>query len=152
VLNHVYLPPGSLYAAAAPCVITTLVGSCVSVTMWSQRLKVGGMNHYLLPRQARGGERSARYGETALAMLLARMQVLGCQIGDIDTRIYGGAAVLATVAAGVALGEQNVVAAWQFTRANGLHVVDEQAGGKVARRLALDLETGVVDVMTLGGG
>jgi len=152
VLNQVYLTPGSLYAATAPCVITTLVGSCVAVTMWSARLKVGGMNHYLLPRQANGTERSPRYGETALAMLLARMEVLGCIAAEIETRIYGGAAVLATLSAGISLGEQNVVAAWQFARARALHVVDEQAGGKVARRLMLDVQTGAVDVKTLGGG
>ena len=150
MLNNVYLIPGQLYASAAPCMITTLVGSCVAVTMWSPRLRVGGMNHYLLPRQARGAERSPRYGETALSMLLARMEVLGCRGPEIEARIYGGAAVLATLAAGVSLGEQNVVAAWQFTRQHALHVVDEQAGGKVARRIALDVQTGNVDVSTVG--
>lgn len=149
MLNNVYLTPGALYVAAAPCVISTLVGSCVSVTMWSPRLKVGGMNHYLLPRQARG-EKSPRYGETALAMLLARMEILGCRAPEVETRIFGGAAVLATVSPGIPLGEQNVVAARQFARAHSLHVVDEQSGGKVARRLVLDVETGGVDVRTLG--
>ena len=152
MLSNVYLPPGTLYAAAAPCTITTLVGSCVALTMWSPRLRVGGMNHYLIPRQARGIEQSPRYGETANAMLLARLGVLGCHADEIETRIFGGAAVLATVAAGVSLGEQNVVAAWRFARMHALRVVDEQAGGSVARRLVLDVETGAVDVMTLGGG
>jgi chemotaxis protein CheD len=150
VLSNVYIVPGTLYAAASPCVITTLVGSCVAVTMWSARLRVGGMNHYLLPRQARGSEQSARYGETALAMLLARMHCLGCVTGDLDLRIFGGAAVLATLAAGNSLGEQNVAAAWQFVRAHSLHVVDEHAGGKVARRLVFDVATGAVDVSLLG--
>ncbi len=149
MLNNVYLAPGTLYVAPAPCVITTLVGSCVAVTMWSPRRKVGGMNHYLLPRQGRG-EKSPRYGETALAMLLSRMEILGCHAGECETRIYGGAAVLATVSAGMSLGEQNVVAAWEWARSRSLRVFDEQAGGRVARRLVLDIETGGVDVTTLG--
>jgi chemotaxis receptor (MCP) glutamine deamidase CheD len=148
--NAVYLVPGTLYAAQAPCVITTLVGSCVAVTMWSRRLLVGGMNHYLLPKQAHSIEQSPRYGETALAMLLARMQCLGCRGEDIEARIYGGAAVLASLAAGTSLGEQNIAMAWRFIHANALHVADEQAGGRSARRLALDVETGRVDVVTVG--
>jgi len=150
LLNSVYLVPGTLYAAGAPCVITTLVGSCVAVTMWSPRLRVGGMNHYLLPKQARGAERSARYGETALAMLLARMEVLGCKQGEIETRIVGGAAVLATLAAGSALGDQNIATAWRFARDHALRITDEQTGGKAARRVALDIATGRVEVKLLG--
>jgi chemotaxis protein CheD len=149
VLNNVYLTPGALYVGSAPCLISTLVGSCVAVTLWSPRLKVGGMNHYLLPRQARG-EKSPRYGETALEMLLAKMEMLGCRAPEVETRIYGGAAVLATASPGIPLGEQNVVAAWRFARAHSLHVVDEQSGGKVARRLVLDVETGGVHVRTVG--
>lgn len=149
MLNNVYLTPGALYVGSAPCVISTLVGSCVAVTMWSARLKVGGMNHYLLPRQARG-EKSPRYGETALAMLLARMELLGCHAPEMETRIYGGAAMLAAVSSGMPLGEQNVVAARQFARARSLQVIDEQAGGTSARRLVLDVETGNVHVKTVG--
>jgi chemotaxis protein CheD len=149
VLNNVYLTPGALYVGTAPCIISTLVGSCVAVTMWSPRMRIGGMNHYLLPRQGKG-EKSPRYGETALSMLLARMLFLGCQAPEVETRIYGGAAVLATATNGVPLGEQNIVAAWQFARAHALHVVEEQSGGTVARRLVLDVETGGVDVKTVG--
>ena len=151
-MNNVYLPPGTLYATSAPCEISTLVGSCVSVTMWAPRMQIGGMNHYLLPRVARGTERSARYGETALAMLLARMEVLGAAASEIEVRIFGGASVLATLATSAALGEQNVLAAWQFVREHALRVVDEQAGGKAARRIMLNVATGAVDVMALGGG
>ena len=149
-MSDVYLVPGTLYAAAAPCVITTLVGSCVAVTMWSRTRRCGGMNHYLLPRQANGFENSPRYGETALAMLLARMECLGCRSNDIEARIFGGAAVLATLAAGNSLGERNVATAWRFARHHELHVVDEQAGGKAARRLMFDVATGAVDVNVLG--
>lgn len=142
MLNNVYLAPGTLYVARAPCVITTLVESCVAVTMWSPRRKVGGMTHYLLPRQTMG-ESSPRYGETALALLLARMEIFGCVASECETRVYGGA--------GSGLGEQNVVTAREFARARLLRIVDEQAGGRVSRRLLLDIETGGVDVMPLGG-
>jgi chemotaxis protein CheD len=149
-VSEAYLPPGGLYAAAAPCSIGTLVGSCVSVTLWSWRLQVGGMNHFLLPRRPGVGEGSARYGDVAMRMLLARIATFGIGHGELEARIFGGAAVLATTSASISLGEQNVVAAWSFLRAHQLRVVDEQVGGRAARRLRLDVATGVVGVTTIG--
>ncbi len=145
-----YLPPGGLYAAPAPCAIGTLVGSCVSVTLWSRRRSIGGMNHFLLPRRPGRGEGSARYGDVAMMMLLARVATLGCTYQELEARIFGGAAVLATPSAGVSLGEHNVLAAWSFLRAHQLRVVDEQVGGRAARRLRLDVGTGDVRVASIG--
>jgi len=149
VAGEAYLPPGGLYAAGAPCMIGTLVGSCVSVTLWSRR-GIGGMNHFMLPRHPGRGEGSPRYGDTAMTMLLARVTVLGCRTDELEARIFGGAAVLATPCAGVALGEQNVLAAWTFLRRHQLRVVDEQVGGRTARRLHLDVGTGDVRVARIG--
>ena len=148
-LSETYLPPGGLFAAAAPCVIGTLVGSCVAVTLWCPSARVGGMNHYLLPRQP-NGEGSPRYGDTAMAMLLARLQTLGCDLADLEARVYGGATVLTTLPASAPLGEQNVLTAWRFLRTHRVRVVDEQTGGATARRVRLDVASGTVVVTNPG--
>jgi chemotaxis protein CheD len=150
--HDVYLTPGGLYASAAPCVMSTLLGSCVAVTLWCPDGSVGAMNHYLLPRHHGRQERSARHGDSAMAMLLARMESFACARDRIQARIFGGAAVLAgqgTSAA--ALGEQNVAAAWQFLRAHKIRIVEEHVGGNTARRISFDVENGQVHVSTLGG-
>jgi chemotaxis protein CheD len=38
-------------------VLTTLLGSCVAACLWDPALKIGGMNHFLLPGEdeLRGG-------------------------------------------------------------------------------------------------
>jgi len=149
-IPDVYLPPGGLYASAAPCLIGTLVGSCVALTLWSPRQQVGGMNHYLLPRAGRGVEKSTRFGDTAMAILLARIDVLSGG-EELEARIYGGASVIANPFSGTPLGEQNIAAAWAFVREHRLRVVDEQVGGRAARRITLDVETGDVSVTQVGG-
>jgi len=149
--GDVYLPPGLLYAAAAPCVISTVLGSCVAVCLWSARLRAGGMNHYLLPRSV-GPEASPRYGETALELLLARLQQLGAVTTELEARLYGGASVLRTLPSTAHLGTDNVEVARRFVREYGIPVVDEDVLGRSARRVVFDVESGRAQVVTLGVG
>jgi chemotaxis protein CheD len=149
--GDVYLPPGLLYAAAAPCVISTVLGSCVAICLWSPGQKTGGMNHYLLPRGA-GPEASPRFGETALALLLARLHALGSATDSLQARIYGGASLLQMqpIGGGLGLGEQNVAVARRFAEDLGIPVVDEDVLGQTARRVLFDVATGQAQVVRLG--
>jgi chemotaxis protein CheD len=87
-----------------------------------------------------------------MTMILARMEAYAVSRSEIEARIFGGAAVLATTVSSRSLGEQNVIAAWQFLRQYDIRVVDEQVGGTNARRIVFDVRTGEVTVSTVGGG
>jgi chemotaxis receptor (MCP) glutamine deamidase CheD len=50
-----------MWVADTPAVITTILGSCVSVCLWSE--SVAGINHFILPRG--GIQASGRYGSQA---------------------------------------------------------------------------------------
>jgi chemotaxis protein CheD len=142
----VWVPPGLLHVAHAPCVITTLLGSCVAVCLWSAEPRIGGMNHFLLPR-APEREGSPRYGDTAMTLLLSRLDLLGGR--NLQARIYGGATVSRVGAA--RLGEQNVELARRWLRERRVRVVDEDVFGDKARRIELDVETGDVRMTVVGG-
>ncbi len=149
---EVYLPPGLLYASAAPCVVSTVLGSCVAVSLWSPRLGAGGMNHFILPRGA-GPEASPRFGETALALLLARLHALGGYTLELQARIYGGASVVPSLQpppGALGPGEQNVAVARRFSQEHCIPVVDEDVLGQCARRVLFDVGTGQAHVVRLG--
>ena len=40
---------GDFFATDSPALITTSLGACVSVTMFDPVMKIGGMNHIVLP-------------------------------------------------------------------------------------------------------
>ena len=61
----VYLHPGQLVVSAAPCSVSTILGSCVAVCVWDEETGIGGMNHFLLPNFAGRGLSSARFGNVA---------------------------------------------------------------------------------------
>jgi chemotaxis protein CheD len=148
--GDVYLPPGLLYAGGPPCVISTVLGSCVAVCLWSPRLSVGGMNHYMLPRGGGEPEASPRFGDTALVLLLARLHALGAHTSELHARIYGGASVIAALRAASHLGEENVVLARQWLLVERIRVVDEDTLGGSARRVLFDVATGHAHVTRLG--
>jgi chemotaxis protein CheD len=146
-MTDVYLPPGLLHAGEAPCVITTVLGSCVSVCLWDRQRRVGGMNHFLLPRAPAAGECSTRHGETALALLQARLEILGSSLGDLEARVYGGASVLGR---GFQLAEDNVAMAFAWLFERSVPVIAEDVLGTSARRIHFDVATGDVRMTKVG--
>lgn len=150
--EDVYLTPGLLYAAPAPCRIATILGSCVTLCLWSPRLLVGGANHFVLPRGP-GGEASPRYGDTALPLLLARLGALGAVASELQARIYGGAAVLKHALPSAAdLGDQNVQLAERWLAEMAIPIVERDVRGHHARHVLFDVSTGRAVVKRVGGG
>lgn len=90
----VFLPPGGMCCPSEATVVSTILGSCVAVCLWDRQQGVGGMNHFLLPRCG-SSPATLRYGDVAVARLLAAMERLGCQSADVRAKVFGGAAVLA---------------------------------------------------------
>ena len=75
----VYLPPGLLYAGAAPAAVTTVLGSCVAVCLFDPAARAGGLNHYLLPFWNGEGLASPKYANIALPKLLEKLLKIGCR-------------------------------------------------------------------------
>ena len=54
-------------------VLSTLLGSCVAACIRDPVLKIGGMNHFLLPDGNVGDGAPARYGSYAMELLINEM-------------------------------------------------------------------------------
>lgn len=143
----VYLQPGQIVVAAQDCRVTTILGSCVAVSLHDPARALGGINHYLLPRGASDSE-SARFGAVALPRLLRELLALGAAKQDLLAKVFGGASVLDGAGSG-GLGRANVDAALSFLDAEGIPVVARHTGGTCGRKLILQTSTGVVWLKTL---
>lgn len=147
-LLRVFLNPGAVHCAAAPTVISTLLGSCVAVCLWDQLRRVGGMNHFLLPQSAQQTS-STRFGNIAIERLLGGMLRLGCRPETMRAKVFGGAAVLAFGANGDTVGSQNVRIALQLLQAQGIPVIARRTGGRFGLMIRLHTDTGDVLVRRL---
>lgn len=147
------LKPGEYYFSAASLRLTTLLGSCVAITMWHPRLRQGGMCHYLLPGSARAAagadEFDGRYAESALAALCAAAASRHAVLDEYEWGVFGGGSMFPELAQNgrkARIGCSNVQAARDFCRQNGLRWRHQDVGGSGYRKIGLDLVNGQVEV------
>jgi chemotaxis protein CheD len=149
VRRTVHLQPGQVFAAAEPAAVVTILGSCVAVCLFDPVARVGGMNHYLLPLSVRR-ERSARFGNVALALLLEQVLGLGGRKGNLRAKVFGGAGVLdGFQRTGRSLGHGNVELALRTLEAEDIPVLDGDVGGRRGRRLVFHVDDGSAWVKAL---
>lgn len=146
---EIFLQPGELYVAQAGYQIRTILGSCVSITLWHSPSRIGGMSHFLLP--TRGGpanprELDGRYGDEALQKMLVEMRSLGVPPTQCQAKVFGGGNMFPDhMHAGVInVGQRNGDAARQLLQQHGIGVTSESLFGVGHRQIIFDVSTGDV--------
>lgn len=128
-----YLRPGYVFATQTPTVFRTILGSCVSVCIHDNRLKIAGINHFLLP-ESTDGEQTHRYGKPAVLALIRSMIKLGSKKQDLVAQIVGGARA-DEQAKLLAVGHTNIVVARNTLADLGIPIHYENVGGTLGRKL-----------------
>ena len=114
--------------------LTTILGSCVSACLNDPFAKVGGMNHFLLPGafDQAGPGHGERIGVHAMELLINEMLQRGAARRRLEAKVFGGACLNAALND---IGGSNAAFALQFLRREGIAVVAECLGGRLARRI-----------------
>ena len=128
----VYLHPGHAFTTRDGASVMTILGSCVAVCLWDELDSVGGMVHFALPRAPHGkNNQPFRYGNTGIAAMIERLEILGARRENLRAKVFGGAAVLRTSSVpGGHLGIKNVEAALRALLEIGIPIVAIAYGAK----------------------
>jgi chemotaxis protein CheD len=137
-----FLQPGQLVVSTEPMQITTILGSCVAVCLWDLRLRIGGLNHFMLPHYSGSGTSSPRFGNVAMVELLAGMRAIGAKLPFLQARVFGGAAMFAHMQTSDHLGQKNADLALDFLARNGVEIVQVDTGGNRGRKLVYRTDEG----------
>jgi chemotaxis receptor (MCP) glutamine deamidase CheD len=143
--NRHFLYPGQLFVTRDPITISTILGSCAAICLWDRHKKAGGMNHYLLPEGLTEGPNRLRYGTVANPELLKQVLALGCEVRNLQAKIFGGSSAFA-VDMSQSLGTRNVDLAENFLRSAGIPVVEKEVSGKHGRRLVFQIADGITTI------
>ena len=133
-----FVTVGQICVEAAPAKFTTVLGSCVSICLWSAKLRIGGLNHYLLPWST-PEDRSTQRGDVAWARLLERMLAAGATRSGLVAKVFGGASSAPTV---WRAGAENILCAWEMLAQARIPVVAADVGGRRGRHVSFDVSTG----------
>ncbi len=139
-----FLYPGVIYINPEPYLITTILGSCVAVCLYDPILKIGGMNHYMLPLWNGQGLASPRYGNIAIKKIIDNIESLGSSRSNLKAKIFGGAEIISTNISQFMIGERNISIAKDLLHEENIPIVASSVGGKYGRKIIFDTYNGEV--------
>ena len=104
-LNAAKVLPGEYFVSGQEMAIVTVLGSCIAACLWDRFMRVGGMNHFMLP-EGDSNDVSGRYGSYAMELLINEMLKLGARRESMQAKIFGGGQVMANFTT-MNVGERN---------------------------------------------
>lgn len=152
----VTIHPGEFFVSDDDVVISTVLGSCVSVSLWDKRLKQGGINHFMLPGDLDRPEvvlsNSAKYGMFAMELLYNDLFKRKSSKHDIVAKVFGGASVLRLASGPTKIPKGNVDFALAYLETEGIPVVANDTGGILPRKIFFFARSGKVLLKRIVGG
>lgn len=148
VPEEVYLKPGDFHFGDETTCIHTLLGSCVSITLWHPSLRIGGMCHFMLPGRDRAATAGldGRYADEAMKMFSGEIRKAGTHPSEYQAKLFGGGNMFKTLGErrAVDVAVRNVEMARRLLNDGGFRVHAEHVGGSGHRRIFFDLHDGNV--------
>ncbi|GAB7082078.1 chemotaxis protein CheD [Megalodesulfovibrio paquesii] len=150
------------------CLVTTVLGSCISVTFHHAESGMSAICHAMLPQSDGGfkgrelGDHGAcRFVDVAITVLLNRFRRCGIAPKTLDAKLFGGACTLlgrspvsaARLESGaywnLNIGGRNVDVARRMLAEAGIPIRGEHVGGALGRKLFFHTESGDVWLKSL---
>lgn len=145
--DTVFLNPGEFYFGSGMTRISTLLGSCVSITLWHPRRKIGGMCHYMLTERNRptGIPLDGRFGREAFELFLQQVEAAGTHPGEYQAKLFGGANMLSGPGGEkMDIGPRNIEFGRKMLAERHIALMAEHVGGSGRRKLHFDIWSGDV--------
>lgn len=154
-LPVVYLKPGEMYFTDRPTVVSTVLGSCVSITMFNGDLKIGAICHGLLPTCNKEKRNICnnkctdlyKYMDCAFRHMVHRFESYDLNRDEIEVKLFGGAGILTPQEnehGRMSIGFQNLRTTMGMIKKEGLKIRASDTGGSSGRKLFFLTHTGDV--------
>jgi chemotaxis protein CheD len=153
VLPLIHLKPGELLLTREPALIVTVLGSCITVTLFSVRPCCAGICHAMLstaPFREPGREIPGRfkYLSEAIPFMAAHFRNLGIPPPAIEVKMFGGGNVTPHQPCDEhserLIGNANIHTARHLIEAESLILKATNVGGQCGRKLLFNTRTGEV--------
>ena len=145
--NAVKVLPGEFFVSHDSLAIMTVLGSCIAACLWDSRMRVGGLNNFMLP-EGDSADASGRYGSYAMELLINEMMKLGARRETLQAKIFGGAQVMHNFTT-LNVGERNTRFVQDYLATERIPVVSEDVLDIYPRKVVFFPVTGKVMVKRL---
>lgn len=142
--------PGEYYVSATNELITTVLGSCISVCIRDAKNGIGGMNHFMLPSDKNVSEgivsEAARYGNYAMEHLINDILHYGGERKNLEFKVFGGGKVLDMK---LDIGKKNIEFVFDYLKTESFKVLSEDVGDIYPRKVIFFPQSGIARVKKL---
>lgn len=150
-IPFVYLLSEDMYFTDGPALVATVLGSCVSVTMFSRRREAAAICHALLPycrwrrRCPVNCPEKYRYVDCAVAEMAEEFRLRNVKPREIEVNVFGGARIAGSVAGkNDSVGGLNAEAAFTAIQSKRMVIKKADIGGDFGRKIYFYTHTGNV--------
>jgi chemotaxis protein CheD len=156
---EIFLQPGDFYFGDKDTRIRTILGSCVSITIWHPTRLIGGMCHYMLP--FRGGkpahELDGRYADEAMQLFLREIRGAKSHPSEYRLKVFGAGNMFPSQSKKASCGShstleemqgcrnvscKNIAIARSLAALHGFKIEAENLGGDGHRHMFFDIWSG----------
>ncbi|RZA11078.1 MAG: response regulator, partial [Proteobacteria bacterium] len=147
-LPHHSLGIGEIIIVRDGGVISTVLGSCVSICLYAIDGSIGGMNHFVLPRPNLGArvDDAYRYGDASCKALIETLLDQGVDKSLLRAKIIGGASIHHSQGLSRNIGKFNAEIARSLLARHKIPIIAEDLGGELGRKVFFYTGTGKVRV------
>lgn len=142
--------PGEFYSTSESEMISTVLGSCISIALFDADAQIGGLNHFMLAKDSRiegdyGEKLMGKFGEYAIELLIEDLVEKGARISRLSAKVFGGGNIFNLPSnVGSQVGEANSRFAFEFLQQKNIPVLSQNTGGPHSRKIFFDPLTGKV--------
>ena len=125
--------------------LATLLGSCVAVCLFDPIMKLGGLNHFMLPdisRSKHGDVDSLLSGNYAMEALLNALLVRGAKKARLQAKAFGGGTIIDTDSGSLSIGMRNASFTKEWLQREGIPLQSSDFLGPWSRKIVFLPTTG----------
>jgi chemotaxis protein CheD len=165
LLPSAHLRPGEMFMLEIPLLVSTVLGSCIAVTLFNETLGMAAICHALLPHCKKHVYRGSvhdlldencikcpeayKYVDCALVMMIEAFRRAGIRPEETTVQIFGGAKMIGEQQGrrlNLSVGSQNVRAAEKVLTDHHLKITVSDTGGLTGRKVVFNSQTGKTSV------
>lgn len=132
--------------------ITYALGSCIGICLYDPVVKVGALIHIMLPLNMETGRKNPmKYADTGIRETLKQMEARGARRNRVVAKLAGGAKMFEITGGNLGnIGQRNIESVHAVLQKEGVRILKEDVGGKVARTLIFNTGTGQGKIRSYG--
>ncbi len=126
--------------------ITYSLGSCIGVVVWDEKVKVGGLLHYMLPESSLDPQKAQvkpyMFADSGVPRLFKAAYALGAGKSRMVVKVFGGGQIMDSDGV-FNIGKRNYMILRKMFLKNKIIIAREDIGGTVNRTVSLEVGSGV---------